>query len=210
MKLDRLVVPCEVKAAGDSRVIEGYGSVFDVVDLGQDVVVKGAFAKSLTSRNPAMLWQHDRSAPVGVWLDVREDDRGLFMKGEIADTTLGRDAYTLAKMGALTGFSIGYLAPRDKNPVDPKSGIRQLKEIDLWEVSLVTFPMNEDARITGVKAVDMTERQFEEFLRDAGFPIAAAKTIVAHGYRKLRDAASAGDDDMGAVLASAKALSNFR
>jgi HK97 family phage prohead protease len=197
MRLDRLVVPCEVKAAGDSRVIEGYGSVFNVIDRGQDVVVKGAFEQSLKSRGPAMLWQHDRSAPVGVWLEAREDDRGLFLKGEVADTTLGRDAYTLAKMGALTGFSIGYIAPRDKNPVDPKTGVRQLKEIELWEVSLVTFPMNEDARITGVKENGAlpTEREFERWLRrEAGFTEAEAKTIIAKGYRQVRREAMPSED----------------
>jgi HK97 family phage prohead protease len=193
--------------------VEGYGSVFDVVDGGSDVVVKGAFTKSLSVRKPAMLWQHDTHAPIGVWDEVREDDRGLFVKGRFAETQLGREAHTLAKMGALTGLSIGYTVNRQANPVDPKSGVRTLKEVGLYEVSPVTFPMNEAARVTAVKSDELlyeitgalkqvlsgalTEREAETCLRDAGFSNRQAETLVAStkAYRKVLHGGSVSSDE---------------
>ena len=210
---DTVIVPFELKAidAGDeTRTFEGYGSVFGTLDSYADIVAKGAFKRSLKEwkskgRAPAMLWQHDAAKPVGVWVEMREDDHGLFVKGQLADTQLGREAYALLKMGALSGLSIGFRTLKSK--MDDESGIRTLTEVELWETSLVTFPANDPARITSVKAIDMTERQFEEFLRDAGFPIAAAKTIVAKGYRALRDVAPA---DEGSGLRELLALANQR
>lgn len=198
MKLEHLIVPCEVKATADAAMtIEGYGSVFDVVDHGADVVVKGAFSRSLQGRKAAMLWQHNPDTPIGVWTEMREDDRGLFIKGAFADTQAGREAHTLTKMGALTGMSIGYRASRDKNPMDPKTGVRTLKDVDLYEVSLVTFPMNEAARVTAVKDDGdlITEREFERWLRrEGGFTEAQAKTIIAKGYRQVRREAMPSED----------------
>ena len=140
----------ELKASADARTVEGMGSVFGNVDSGNDMVMPGAFAKTIKARMPAMLWQHKADQPIGVWDDVKETPQGLFVKGRILETTLGNDAYTLAKNGALTGMSIGY-ATKD-SVFDKKTGVRQLKELELWEVSLVTFPMNEAATITRVKA----------------------------------------------------------
>ncbi len=142
----------ELKAAGDERTIEGMGSVFHHVDNGNDIVMPGAFAKTLKARSPAMLWQHKSDQVIGVWDEVRETDQGLYVKGRILETALGNDAYTLAKAGALKGMSIGY-GTKDAS-IDKKTGVRQLKELDLWEVSLVTFPMNERAGITRVKSAE--------------------------------------------------------
>jgi HK97 family phage prohead protease len=198
MNLDRLIVPFEIKSVDDaSRSIEGYGSVFDVVDGGLDVVVKGAFVKSIAERKAAMLWHHNPDMPIGVWDEMREDDRGLFVKGRLAPTAVGSDAHALAKMGAISGLSIGYRAPREQNPVDPKTGIRTLKDVKLYEVSLVTFPMNEAARVTAVKADGdlITEREFERWLRrEGGFTEAQAKTIIAKGYRQVRREAMPSED----------------
>src|SRR3954465_7749056 len=95
----------EVKEDGDARTVEGYGSTFGNVDSYGDVVMPGAFVKSLLTRKPAMLWQHTPEEPIGVWDEVRETPNGLYLKGRILPTQCGNDAYTLAKGGALTGLS---------------------------------------------------------------------------------------------------------
>ncbi len=182
----------EAAADGTLGVIEGYGSVFDVEDWYGHVVRKGAFTATLAQakadgRAPAMLWQHRASEPVGVWDELREDDRGLYVRGRIADTTLGRDAYTLLGLGALDGLSIGYTAT--KWAIDEKQDILELLEVDLWEVSPVTFPANEQARISDVKHGVPTERELERALRATGCSRATAKQILAHGFRQAqRDA----------------------
>lgn len=205
MRLDHRIVPFEAKALDDeARLFEGYGSVFGVVDAYADVVAAGAFARSLKEwrakkRAPALLWQHDPSQPTGVWDELREDEKGLYVKGHLADTQLGRESHTLLKMGALSGLSIGFRTRKSK--IDEESGIRTLTDIDLWEVSLVTFPANDPARVTAVKAEGAwpTEREFEELLRDAGFSRTIAKAIIASGYRAAqRDAARA--DEAEAAL----------
>jgi HK97 family phage prohead protease len=205
MSLTRRIVPFETKAVSDDRSFEGYGSVFGVKDSYADVVAKGAFAHTLEGRNragraPALLWQHDPSMPIGVYTDMREDDTGLFVKGRFSRTTKGDEAYELLKDGALSGLSIGFTTT--KSSMDEKSGIRTLTEIDLWEVSLVTFPANQAARVTAVKSDGSlpTEREFEEFLRDAGFTRNHAKSIISKGYRLTRRDAMPSDDACGELL----------
>ena len=173
----------ELKADADARTIEGLGSVFHNVDQGGDIVMPGAFTKTLKARTPAMLWQHKSDHVIGVWDEMRETPEGLRVKGRILETTLGNDVYTLAKAGALTGMSIGY-GVKDSS-IDKKTGIRQLKDLDLYEVSLVTFPMNEKATITHVKTKPATERELEEHLRDVGFSQSEAKKIVSEGYKAI-------------------------
>lgn len=195
-------VRAELKATAESGVVEGYGSVFDVVDSYDDVVEKGAFARTLKEgRAPAMLWQHDTAEPIGVWESLREDDTGLFVRGRFANTQRGQEAYELVKIGALSGLSIGYSV---KDARLEKNGVRVLTDVELWEVSPVTFPANDAARITRVKASDLkTEREFEEFLRDAGFPRAAAKAITAGGFKALADHRD--DDTSAEVIQSLRA-----
>lgn len=148
----------QIKAAGDDGSVEGYGSVFGVRDNYDDVIAKGAFMASLKAHKsagtmPAMLWQHDASQPIGIWTDMVEDEKGLRIVGKLAlDTTKGKEAHALLKMGALNGLSIGFMSKQWA--YDRDTEVRTLTEIDLWEVSLVTFPANEKARITGVKASD--------------------------------------------------------
>ncbi len=134
----------------DGTRIEGYASLFDQADQGGDVVAKGAYATSLSTldtegRRVKMLWQHDPAQPIGVWDDVREDARGLYVKGRVLDgTQKGREAITLIEAGAIDGLSIGY---RTIKAIKAKNGQRMLKELELWEVSLVTFPMLPSARV---------------------------------------------------------------
>ncbi|WP_255509394.1 HK97 family phage prohead protease [Oceaniovalibus sp. ACAM 378] len=134
----------------DGSVIEGYASLFGAKDQGGDVVSAGAYGASLAALSARggkvkMLWQHDPTQPIGVWDEVREDARGLFVKGRIlADVTKGREAIALIGAGAIDGLSIGY---RTKKAAKDGRGQRLLHELELWEVSLVTFPMLSEARV---------------------------------------------------------------
>jgi HK97 family phage prohead protease len=208
MDTKRFNVAAEIKAIDDSGVIEGYGSVFGNLDSYSDIVAPGAFAKSLeeakaSGRMPALLWQHNPDEPIGVWTEMREDDRGLFVKGKLAETQRGKEARELIKLGALTGLSIGYTTRTYQ--VDRENDSRVLTDVQLWEVSPVTFPANSEARITGVKADAISSpKDFERFLRDAGFSRREAKQITAHGFgdSDLRDAETDAtvDDDVTAAL----------
>jgi HK97 family phage prohead protease len=173
---------------------EGYASVFDIVDQGMDVVSPGAFRRSLDAgRKIKMLWQHDQQQPIGVFDEVREDERGLFVKGRISkDVQKGREAMALMRMGALDSMSIGY---RTKEATQEGNGrVRRLNEVDLFEISLVTFPMLPAATITDVKSVT-TEREFERFLRDAGYSRKEATAIALHGFKGLTDQRDAVEDE---------------
>ena len=199
--------PFEIRAIADSGTFEGYASVFDDVDHARDKVAPGAFARTLAEhksngRLPPMLWQHDTKEPIGAWRDMFEDERGLFVRGElfIEDIPKARQAHKLLLENVVTGLSIGFRAVTSEK--DPKTGARTLTRIDLLEVSMVTFPALDSARISSVKAMmargDIPEkRTIEAFLRDAGFSRKQAKGLIADGYQGLlrRDAAGpeAGD-----------------
>ncbi len=141
----------------DGQVIQGYASRFGEVDQCGDVVVPGAYAASLAAIKARggkvkMLWQHDPAQPIGVWDEVREDKQGLWVKGRIlAETQRGAEALALIEAGAIDGLSIGY---RTKCASKGRKGERQLSEVDLWEVSLVTFPMLPSARVAAKAAED--------------------------------------------------------
>jgi hypothetical protein len=137
------------------------------------ILKKGAFTKSLTKRPASkvkMLYQHKTDEPIGIFTDMYEDNKGLYVKGQLAmGTQKGREAYELLKMGALDGMSIGFRADPDKQGYNEnKRGVRTLKEVDLMEISLVTFPMNESALIESVKGNAKNIREWEKILREAG------------------------------------------
>lgn len=187
--------------ADDAGKIEGYGSVFDVEDLGGDIVAAGAFADSLQSgRKVKMLFQHDHNTVVGVWDEVAEDGKGLRVKGRILTAVkAGLEAYELVKAGAIDSLSIGYrtLKSMDRN------GRRVIQQADVWEVSLVTFPMNELARIDAVKAAQMSRRDMERLLtQDAGFARSVARQLMAGGYDAIKSTQDAGDgiEELTALL----------
>ena len=158
-------------AITDGHVVEGYASLFGKRDQGGDVVQPGAYAASLKAltaggRRVKMLWQHDPAQPIGVWDEVREDGNGLFVKGRIlAEVEKGREAAALLTAGAIDGLSIGYRTLRAER--DGK-GQRLLSELELWEVSLVTFPMLPEARVAakGDEPVE-TWRDLAQILEDA-------------------------------------------
>lgn len=204
MKHKHLDVAFNVKAVSDDGTFEGYGSVFNVKDSYDDIVVKGAFADSLTTHAskgsmPALLWQHDSDEPIGVYTEMREDDTGLYVKGQLAlKTQRGAEAYELLKMKAISGMSIGYVTREDS--YDRVTGVNTLKKLDLWEVSLVTFPANTEARVSGVKSIDDL-KSAEQYLRDAGLSRKEATAFVSRMKGLLlRDA------DNGEMKAIADAL----
>ena len=179
----------QIKATGDDGTVEGYGSVFGVRDNYDDVIAKGAFVKSLKDHKaagtmPAMLWQHDADKPIGVWTEMVEDEKGLRIKGQLAmETVKGKEAHALLKMGALNGLSIGFMSK--EWAYDRETEVRTLTAIDLWEVSLVTFPANEKARVTNVKSADELQapKDAEKVLRDAGFSKSDATAFVSRVMR---------------------------
>lgn len=180
-----LTAPIEIKSLDEGGQFEGYASVFGVQDSDGDVIVKGAFERSLQGyqergKYPKMLWQHNPTQIVGKWMEMREDERGLWVKGTlILDVEKGREAYALMKAGELDAMSVGF------NISEATAGDmrgRVIEEIDLWEVSLVTWGANPDALVTNVKSID-TERNFERFLRDAGFSRKQSQAITAKGFR---------------------------
>ena len=179
----------QIKATGDDGTVEGYGSVFGVRDNYDDVIAKGAFIQSLKDHKaagtmPAMLWQHDADKPIGVWTEMVEDEKGLRIKGQLAmETVKGKEAHALLKMGALNGLSIGFMSK--EWAYDRDTEVRTLTAIDLWEVSLVTFPANEKARVTNVKSADemATPKDAEKALRDAGFSKSDATAFVSRVMR---------------------------
>lgn len=138
------------------RTVEGYAAVFGNLDLGADVIHPGAFTKTLAERGNRVvfLWQHDTAEPLGKLLELREDARGLFFKAVISDTARGRDALALLRDGAISGMSIGYDAIAggvDFSKTADGLTIRNLRELRLWEISLVSLPMNEAAGVTALK-----------------------------------------------------------
>ncbi len=156
----------------DGCVIEGYASRFGQCDQGNDVVATGAYAASLTrlaeaGRAVKMLWQHDPAQPIGIWDEVREDAIGLYVKGRLLETVArGREAAALVAAGAIDGLSIGY---RTKAATKDKQGRRVLTELELWEVSLVTFPMLPSARVAakGETPVEADLREMARLIEEA-------------------------------------------
>lgn len=166
---DYLDIPFKIKAVSEDGLFSGYGSVFGVVDSYQEVVAAGAFKESLDSRMPALLWQHRSGEPIGVYTTVKEDNIGLYLEGKLAlKTARGAEAYELLKMGAISGLSIGFVTREDS--YDRVTGVRTLKKVDLWEVSLVTFPANDSARVANVKSIESIKSlsDAEAYLREAG------------------------------------------
>lgn len=166
---DYLDIPFKIKAVSEDGLFSGYGSVFGVVDSYQEVVAAGAFKESLDARLPSLLWQHRSGEPIGVYTTVKEDNIGLHVEGKLAlKTARGAEAYELLKMGAISGLSIGFVTREDN--YDRVTGVRTLKKVDLWEVSLVTFPANDSARVANIKSIESIKSlaDAETYLREAG------------------------------------------
>ncbi|GLS32920.1 hypothetical protein SAMN04488498_108124 [Mesorhizobium albiziae] len=216
---ERKFVDLVVEELEPNGSFSGYASLFGRVDLGRDVVERGAFAKSLRTRGAAgirMLFQHDPNQPIGAWTEVREDARGLFVRGRLTEgVNRSREVLNLMRGGALDGLSIGFRTVRAKN--DAAAGVRRILEADLWEISVVTFPMMPGARVEKIKGFGRgralpTTREFERWLtRDAGLTRGDARAVIAKGFASLvreRDAARNTPDGIVAMIRAATRMIN--
>jgi HK97 family phage prohead protease len=195
----------DVKSVSDKGRIEGYGSVFGgAPDSYGDIVAPGAFANSLVKHKregtmPLMLWSHDSSMPpIGVWDDVAEDGKGLWVAGDLdMEDPLGVKVHRMLKAKAMRGLSIGYTT-LDSERDDKRPGVRVLKEVDLWEVSPVNFPAQRRAAVDNVKSYLRgktlpTLKEFEDFLREVGFSKSEATAIAGKGLAPLLRSESGGN-----------------
>jgi len=203
----------ELKSVAEDGTFEGYASLFNTEDLGHDVIAPGAFLESLRAKGAAqikMLFQHDAAEPIGVWEEVREDAKGLYVRGRLMTAVAkAREVLALMKAGALDGLSIGFKALKSRR--DAKTGVRRIEKADLWEISVVTFPMLPGARVASVKARPFasrlpTEREFERWLtRDAGLSRSEARALMRggmDGLKSLRADDGANDRAADAQLAA--------
>ncbi|MDX2155136.1 MAG: HK97 family phage prohead protease [Hyphomicrobiaceae bacterium] len=201
----------DLKSIADDGLFEGYASLFNREDLGHDVIAPGAFRDTLAAKGAAgvrLLFQHKPDEPIGVWEEIAEDAKGLRARGRLAtEVPRAREVLALMRAGAIDGLSIGFRALKARR--DKARGIRLIEKVDLWEISIVTFPMLPGARIRNVKhrpfaSAPPTERQLERWLtQDAGLTRTAARALLRHGHKGLastRDAAAAPDPE--ALLAS--------
>ena len=174
-----------IAAVAHDGVFEGYASLFGVADLGKDVVVPGAFAASLARRGAQgvrMLWQHDAGEPIGRWLSIAEDARGLFVRGRLnLQVERAREIHALMKEGAIDGLSIGFHVERARH--DRTSNVRRLERLDLWEISVVTFPMQADARVSGVKRDAIPSPRREEGTLALSIRRAARRLFISQPKR---------------------------
>ena len=191
-------IPLEIKEIGDEFVqIEGLASTFGNIDRVGDIIAKGAFTNTLEARKPKFLNQHRIDEPIGV-IDVAvEVEEGLFIKARMPKANdIVRNLFPLLKMGALSNFSIGFnIVDSDTTP----DGVRTIKEIELFEVSIVTMPANEDAKITGVKKLDTdekivdaemaesigTRKELEQLFKDTGVFTKKARSIIASRFNEI-------------------------
>lgn len=212
---ERKFAPVDFKKVDEQGSFEGYACLFNERDMGSDVVMPGAFRKSLQKRGAStirMLFQHDVNEPIGVWRIIREDGKGLYVQGKLLNEVgRAREILSLMRAGALDGLSIGFRTQKARH--DRAGGVRRLYEVDLWEISVVTFPMQPNARIRQVKAGCLpTEREFERWLvRDAGFTRAKARAIIRSGYKSLaRKQDAAGKDRERLIGVLRRAAGRFK
>lgn len=192
--------PTRFKLAASAGRIEGYGSIFGNVDSYGERVVRGAFAGSIQKfkaekRMPALLWQHRSDEPIGRWIDMQEDEVGLWMHGEFnLETTRGKDAYHHVQAGDVDGLSIGY----ETIKAQPNGKVLDLLELRLMETSIVTFPANPKSRVTGVKAESSAD--VERILREGGLPRAYAAKFAQAGWAALAGQTSDHDLKLNELL----------
>ena len=198
----------EIKDVTSSGTFAGYGSVYGVIDQGDDVVSSGAFTESLADCQakgalPSLLWQHRSGEPIGVYTAMKEDSVGLYVEGKLAlKTQRGAEAHELLQMKAISGLSIGFMTREDS--YDQKTGIRTIKKADLWEVSLVTFPMNDQARVSVVKSIDeiIDFKSAERFLRESGNLSRTEATAFVARIKKFAQGEPAATDESAALIAA--------
>ncbi|MCV6576275.1 MAG: HK97 family phage prohead protease [Cohaesibacter sp.] len=202
MTFKTLTRPLSVKDISEKGEFAGYGSIFGNEDLYGDVVEKGAFVNSLKEKGSSgikMLWQHDAHCPIGVFDKIEEDGKGLYVEGRLLIDVIdkAKEVYGLLTAKALDGLSIGYRTVRSN--WDEKNNVRRLMEVDLWEISMVTFPCNLEATVTAVKSL----RDLEGLLRDeGGFSRKEAAAIARGGFDGLKAVRESREqsDDLSSAL----------
>lgn len=197
LKFDRL---------GKDGVFSGYASLFNEPDLGNDLIANGAFKQSIRKRGAAnirMLYQHDPTEPIGRWDIIREDNKGLFVEGRLVKSSpRANEVLALLNERAIDGLSIGFRTIKSRR--DRKTGLRVITEADLWEISVVTFPMQPQARIADLKGASQyttnalpSTREFENWLtRDAGLTRRQAKTVISRGFAELKGTRDVADNSI--------------
>lgn len=208
MELRYIERPFEIKAVEEDGIFEGRGSVFGNVDSYKEIVAPGAFTDTLAAwkaqnRLPPVLWQHRSGEPIGPHTDMEERADGLHVKGQLLvnDVQRAKEARALMKAKAVNGLSIGFVTREDA--YDRVTGIRTLKKVDLWEVSVVTFPANPAAQISSVKsAIDgiQTYAEAESFLREVGRLSKADATGFIARFKSLGGRSES--DELGALAAA--------
>lgn len=209
--MDYADFPFQIKSLSDAGRIEGVISAFGGLDSYGDSIQRGAYAKSLgllasSGRKLPMLYQHDQHRPIGVWTDLKETDAGLVGAAELAlDVPDAKAAHSLAKMGALTGISIGYKVPAGGSRQDGNK--RVLTEISLLEASLVTFPADNSARVTSVKREFASARDIAELLQSHGLSGRQAKAAAGAAWRTINDQSddATADAELAALISAATA-----
>ena len=193
----------EIKEMASSGSFAGFGSVYGNVDGGGDIVAEKSFSKSLSNwqskgRMPALLWQHNAKEPIGSFQKMEETPQGLYVEGTLAlKTRRGAEAYELLKMKALSGLSIDYIT-KDSD-LNTKTGVRTIRAADLYGVSLVTFPMNDSARVTSVKSIEEIGdlSGAESYLREVGgVSRSEAKALISRLFSIARREVDAKDDSL--------------
>lgn len=198
IELKYMTVPFKISASKETKEadgqeffeFEGYGSAFGNVDEGDDMMMPGACAESIAEAKaggqmPPVLWQHKSNEPVGIYADMFEDTQGLFVKGKLpkSDTFVSGRVIPQMKCGSVRKLSIGY-STKDCHfeEIDGKS-IRKLDKVKIWEISLVTFPMNNQANVTSMKALDFSNvsklSDVEDMLKSKGFTDKESKTLIS-------------------------------
>lgn len=218
-----------VKDVSDEGTFTGYGAMFNNLDRVGDIIVPGAFTKTLARHakdksSPIMLWHHNPADPIGVWEGLEEDSKGLKGRGRLVlETARGREAHALLKAGAIRGLSIGYQTIKSA----PDGNARKLHELELVEISLTAVPANPKAIVTSVKSEDlalsmeefarrlrdgepMPIKAFEDILRDAGVPKALATQIASVGYAKAIRGEPEGKATEPDIAAMRDALASFK
>ena len=208
-----LNVPFKIKEVDESGIFSGYGSVFGNIDHGRDMVVAGAFEKTLAQHTvngsmPLMFYSHSLQKEAGEWLEMLEDERGLWCRGKLwidgphPDLDALKAYRGMKKNKGKMGLSIGYDVPEGGAEYVKDGGYWKLKEIDLWEVSPTPFPMNDLARVESVKMVEgiKTKRDFEKFLHSHGFSKSAAVSIASVGYREQGEPAQDNLKEIQAIV----------
>ncbi len=161
--MERKALPTEFKVSNDGRTVEGYASTFGNVDQVGDIVVAGAYKRTLNNNMGRIKVLRDHEHPIGMPVKAFEDSKGLYTESRISDTQLGNETLTLLKDGVLDRMSIGYEPVAKEMGQHEGKQVRYLKEIKLYEWSIVTFPANEQAAVTGIKALEMLDHAFADY-----------------------------------------------